>query len=241
VLKGGYSYELGGLVAWFDATQVASWPGSGSKWLDISGNGTDAKLGGGLVGGSRGGVATMVFNGSGAGAQFDNAKLGKQQFTAVMWVYSELPGNDANVGGLYVNRDSTAANSADWVWFGRCSADHWYFRVNNGSCCNDLPGSGNGGFAGKVTTGQWRMVHFGFKVGEQGGWKWGVNGQNVAAATLAGRPNSQTSAVSTIGWGHEGSGSYWKGGIATARFYDRLLSDAELAGEYQRTKALFGQ
>ncbi len=239
-LAKGFFYDFDGLVAAFDAADPGSWSGSGTVWKDVSGKNTHATMVGGLVAGVRNGVPAMIFNGSGAGAQFANGNLGKKAFTAVMWVYAELPGSDQNMGGLYVNRDSPAANSADWVWFGRWSTDHWYFRVNSGSCCNDLPGSGNGGFTAKVPNGQWKMVHFAFQTGVGNGWKWGVDGSNVAAATLSDRPNSQTSAVSTIGWGHEGSGAYWKGGIASARFYDRLLSDAELAALHGATKASYG-
>ncbi|MCB9739533.1 MAG: IPT/TIG domain-containing protein [Deltaproteobacteria bacterium] len=240
-LAAAYSYEHEGLVAWFDAAQTASWPGNGTQWKDLSGNATHASMINGLVGGSRGNRPAMIFNGSGAAAQFANKNLGKQQFTAVYWVWSEVPAGNANQGGLYVNRDSTEPNSSDWVWFGKWDNDNWYFRVNNGQCCGDLPGSGTGGFTAKVPNGQWRMVHFAFGVGVSNGWKWGVDGANVATATLTARPNSQTSAVSTIGWGHSGSGSFWKGGISAVRFYDRLLSDAELAAEYARTKAAFGK
>ena len=239
-LAKAWFYELDGLVAAFDTANPASWGGSGTVWKDVSGKNTHATMVGGLVAGTRGGVPAMIFNGSGAGAQFANGNLGKKAFTAVMWVYAELPGSDQNMGGLYVNRDGTTANSADWVWFGRWSTDNWYFRVNNGACCNDLPGSGTGGFTAKVPNSQWKMVHFAFQTGVGNGWKWGVDGTNVAAATLSDRPNSQTSAVSTIGWGHEGSGAYWKGGIGSARFYDRLLSDAELAVLYAGTKAGYG-
>ena len=99
-------------------------------------------------------------------------------------------------------------------------------------------GSGTGNWSATIPQNQWKMVHFGFEAGGQ--WKWGVNGQNVSAAAFGGRPNSQTGGVSTIGWGHGGSGSFWKGGIAAARFYDRLLTDQELAAEFARLKGGYG-
>jgi subtilisin-like proprotein convertase family protein len=233
----GKAYELGGLVAWFDVSEPTSWPGSGAVWKDAMGISGDANMLNGLTAGSLGGVGTMVFNGTGAGAQFANGKLNTQKFTAVYWVYSQNPASDTNQGGLYVNHSNTDANAPDWVWFGKY-IDNWYFRVNNGGCCTDLTGSGNGGWSAAIPQNQWRMVHFGFEAGGQ--WKWGVNGQNVSAAAFSGRPNSQTAGVSTIGWGHSGSGSFWKGGISAARFYDRLLSDQELAAEYGRLKGLYG-
>ena len=92
-----------------------------------------------------------------------------------------------------------------------------------------------------MPAGQWKMVHFGYDVGVTNGWKWGVDGVTVAAATLAARPASQDGTVSTIGFGHPGSGSYWKGGVASARFYNRLLADTELTAEFNRLRARYGR
>lgn len=239
-LFGAIAIELDGLAMWFDAGRKDSWPGAGSTWLDISGTAAHAKMQAGLVFGNLGGVATMEFNGSGANAQFPNAALSSQKFMGVYWLYSLVPNADNNTGGLYVNRDSITANSGDWVWFGKYAADTYYFRVSNGSCCVDIAGSGSGSWSASVPNGKWKMVHFGYEVGVANTWKWGVDGKTVTAATIASHPNSQTSTVSTIGFGHEGSGSYWKGGIAAARFYTRVLSETELQAEYARTKAQYG-
>lgn len=232
--------ELAGLRVYYDAADSLSYPGAGTTWYDVSGNGVNATMVGGLTRGSLGGIPTMIFSGSGAGAQFSNTSLGTQAFTAIYWVYSQLTTTDTNQGGLYVNRTDTTANAADWVWFGKWSADVWYFRVNNGTCCQDLTGSGGSSWSANVPPGQWKMVHFAFGVGQPSGWKWGVNGLDVATATLPARPNSQTMSVSTIGYGHGGSGSYWNGGIASVRLYDRLLSQTEISGEFTRLRSRYG-
>ncbi|MBM4345248.1 MAG: IPT/TIG domain-containing protein [Deltaproteobacteria bacterium] len=239
-LAGAVAIELDGLAMWFDASHKDSWPGSGTAWNDLSGNGAHAKLLNGVVFNTLGSAPAMEFNGTGGGAQFPNAKLNTQKFMGVYWIWSQVPNADTNTGGLYVNRDSVTANAGDWVWFGKYSSDIWYFRVNNGSCCIDIGGSGGQSWSAKVPMGKWKMVHFGYEVGVANSWKWGVDGVNVASGTVASHPNSQSSSVSTIGWGHEGSGSYWKGGIAAARFYTRVLSDAELGAEFARTKGPFG-
>lgn len=239
-LVAGLAVELDGLAMWFDAARKDSWPGQGTTWLDVSGNAAHAKMIGGLVFNTLGGAPAMDFNGTGAGAQFPNAKLNSQKFMGVYWVWSQVPQADNNTGGLYVNRDVNTANAGDWVWFGKYGADTQYFRVNNGSCCIDIGGSGGGSWVANVPNGKWKMVHFGYEVGVANSWKWGVDGKNVATGTVGSHPNSQSAAVSTIGYGHEGSGSYWKGGIAAARFYTRALSDAELQAEYLRTKGQYG-
>lgn len=239
-LTGAIAIELDGLAMWFDAGRKDSWPGSGTAWNDISGSGAHAKLLNGVAFATLGGAPALDFNGAGGGAQFPNAKLNTQKFMGVYWVWSQVPNGDTNTGGLYVNRDAVTANAGDWVWFGKYASDIWYFRVNNGSCCVDLAGSGSQSWSAKVPMGKWKMVHFGYEVGVANSWKWGVDGVTVAAGTVGSHPNSQSSAVSTIGWGHEGSGSYWKGGIAAARFYTRVLSDGELGAEFARTKGPFG-
>jgi len=240
VLVAGVQAELTGLVAYFDAARKDSWPGNGGTWFDLAGSGANASLVGGAAYGTLGAMPTMVFNGSGAGAQFPNAKLDTQKFTAIYWVYSQLTTSDTGQGGLYVNRTVVTANASDWVWFGKYAADTWYYRVNNGACCNDLGGSGGGSWSSAVPAGKWTMVHFAFQPGVTNGWKWGANGANVATGTLGGRPNSQTEGTSTIGYGHEGAGAYWKGGIASARFFNRLLSDTEIQAEFARMKAQYG-
>ncbi len=239
-LAGAVAVELDGLAMWFDASRKDSWPGGGAAWNDVSGNGAHAKLLNGVSFNTLGGAPAMEFNGTGGGAQFPNAKLNTQKFMGVYWLWSQVPNADTNTGGLYVNRDAVTANAGDWVWFGKYSSDVWYFRVNNGNCCVDIAGSGGQSWSAKVPIGKWKMVHFGYEVGVASSWKWGVDGVNVATGTIDSHPNSQSSAVSTIGWGHEGSGSYWKGGIAAARFYTRALSDAELGAEYARTKGQYG-
>ncbi|MSP91716.1 MAG: hypothetical protein EXR79_07915 [Myxococcales bacterium] len=240
ILVSAVAVELDGLAMWFDASRKDSWPGSGTQWLDVSGNAANAQFVNGLAHGTLGGIPTMVFDGTGAGAQFANAKLNTQKFTGVYWLYSQVPTSDNNTGGLYVNRDAVTANAGDLVWFGKWQADTWFFRVNNGGCCVDHPASGGSSWSGPVPAGQWKMVHFGYDVGVPNGWRWGVNGAPVGVGTLGSHPNSQSSTVSTIGWGHEGSGSYWKGGIAAARFYTRLLTDVEVLAEFARTKGQYG-
>jgi hypothetical protein len=47
--------------------------------------------------------------------------------------------------------------------------------------------------------------------------------------------------TSAIGIGHNSSGSWWKGGVASARFYDRMLSEAELAAEFARLRSRYGR
>lgn len=244
-LEGALVVELDGLVVYFDAAMPESYPASGGNtWFDLSGSGANATMVGGLVAGERGGKPAMVFNGTGAGAEFPNGGLNTQQMSAIYWIWSEIPNNTSNTGGLYVNRNDTSENADDWVWFGNYNNDQWYFRVNGGDCCNDLNGSGaQGGAAGwfqNVPNGQWRMVHFGFEAGKQDGWRWSSNSSVVAKGTLASRPDSQTEGTSMIGYGHDSHGGYFKGGIGSVRFYDRLLSEAEVAAEFARLKSGYG-
>lgn len=233
------SGELDGLKVYFDAGNAASYPGTGTVVSDLSGSNAHGALVGGVTKGTLGGYDTFILNGTNGSIQFPNSVLNTQRMTAVMWVYSQHGNSDTNQGGLYVNRTDNTPNANDWVWFGRYATNIWYFRVNQGTCCTDLAGSGNTSFSAVVPPSTWKMVHFGFEVGGQ--WKWGADGASAYSAAFAGRPNSQTASSSAIGIGHNSSGSYWYGGVASARFYDRLLTEAELAGEFQRLRSRYGR
>lgn len=232
----------------YDAADEASYPGTGSTWNDLSGHPVrvNAKIDGScLKKGTLGGVPTLIFPGTSCSkAQFSNATLNPQAMTFVAWVYSQNPASDTDQGGLYVNGGDTLANPAAWIWFGKWADNGWYFRISDGDpakpCCNDLTGSGSKTFSTHLPLGKWRMVHFGFQAGLENGWRWGVNGTSLHVGTLARRPYGQSGEVSTIGYGHQTSGSYWKGGISAVRIYNRLLSDGELTAEFERLKSRYG-
>ena len=227
----------------YEANNARSYPG-GDTWVDISDNGpqVDATIDSScLKKGTLGDVQTLVFPGTECSrAQFDNSALNTQAMTAVFWVLSQNPASNTTEGGLYVNRPDTKVNGADWIWFGKYAADAWYFRVNNGACCHDLPGSASTTFTANFPLNTWRMVHFGFQVGKTNGWKWGQNGTTAYINTLAARRLRQDATTSTIGYGAATSGSYWHGGIASVRFFNRLLSDAEIMEVFNNTKGAFG-
>ena len=68
----------------------------------------------------------------------------------------------------------------------------------------------------------------------------GVNGKNIRKSTIGTRPNSQSEPTSTIGYGAEFHGSYWKGGISSVRIYNKILTDAQLAQLFTLLKARYG-
>jgi hypothetical protein len=223
----------------YDATKVASYPGSGSTWFDLSGNGINGQMQSCSVAGVLGSVKTMVFNRSDcAKILFRNKMLDPDVMTGVMWVYSKLTTADNNGGGLYVNRPDNVNNGNNWIWFGKWSTDLWYFRVDNGPCCQDLAGSGTANFSTLVPANQWVMVHFAYANG--GTWKWGVQGVTKYSGTLDLRQSVQEADTSAIGVGHAGSGSYWDGGISSVQFYNAMLTDAQIAALFASTKATYG-
>ncbi len=229
-----------GLTLHLDASDPNSFnPSAPTVWTDISGTGVPATVGSGVTFATVGGVEALDFPGNANGyAQFDNrVVLDPAVMTGVMWVYNDNP-DSGDFGGLYVNRNETTWNSANWIWFGEWASDRWYLRVNNGSCCNDLSQTG---FSTDIApNGEWHMVHFAYLAG--GEWKVGSDGATVARGTNPGRtyPFVQEETVSTIGFGHGGSGGYWHGGIAEVMFWDRMVTDAELADLFDATRAKYG-
>jgi hypothetical protein len=87
-----------GLRIYYDAANVRSYPGTGTSWYDLSGNGTTGTLTNGPTFSSDNGGA-IVFDG-------DNDRVATSTFTYTpycldFWVYNNntVPGNDSSIGG----------------------------------------------------------------------------------------------------------------------------------------------
>ena len=87
-----------GLRICYDAANVRSYPGSGTSWFDLSGNGTTGTLTNGPTFSTENGGA-VVFDG-------DNDRVATGNFTYTpycidFWLYNNntVPGNDGSIGG----------------------------------------------------------------------------------------------------------------------------------------------
>ena len=110
-----YNYTGGivtdGLVLHLDAAKKDSYPGSGTTWYDLSGNGNDGTLTNGPTYSGVAKDAAVVFDGSNDHVRIPNSEtlqFGTDSFTAMAWVY---PSNDVNNVRIINNRGTGAGGS----------------------------------------------------------------------------------------------------------------------------------
>ena len=127
------SIVTSGLVLNLDASNASSYPGSGTSWFDLSGNGNNGTLTNGPTFNSANG-GSIVFDGSNdyatLGASIPtNLRLGQGNFTIDFWVYPNGTGtysicgnlNDADGGGSYwviINSTYTGLHTVQFGYAG---------------------------------------------------------------------------------------------------------------------------
>jgi len=108
-----------GLVLDLDAAKLASYPGSGTTWFDISGNGNNGTLTNGPTFSGIGKQAAIVFDGTDDYVRFNSGLYGRTSFSLEYWFYQNsiesfsqeiftsdytTPGNTSNPGiEIYTN------------------------------------------------------------------------------------------------------------------------------------------
>jgi hypothetical protein len=105
-----------GLELWLDASNTASYPGTGTTWTDLSGNGNNGTLIYGVTYSSTNG-GTMVFNGSSNNRVRTNFAPTFTDFTVCIWFkdngspqYGRLIDKDF-VNGFWLGRNSNTPHS----------------------------------------------------------------------------------------------------------------------------------
>lgn len=159
----------------------------------------------------------------------------KLEGTINMWVY---PTAYSTSNGLFVNRDSGAANSNNWFWVGSWnSANVFYFRLGNsaGCCNNDLT---VGSWSSVCPLNTWTNVCVSWK--SAGFSRIYVNGSLSAERSITEIPNANDTATGRIGLGHNSTNSTWNGRIDNTFIYNRQLTTAEIFQNYQALRRRYG-
>lgn len=85
------------LIAWYDASNAASYPGSGSTWFDLTTNNRDLSISGATYSATNGGI--FDFDGSDDFMSY-NADINQSLKCLSIWFNSDLPFNDQNLKAL---------------------------------------------------------------------------------------------------------------------------------------------
>ena len=204
-----------GLVLCLDASDRLSYPGTGTTWFDVSGNGNNGTLTNGpTFNPSNGG--SIVFDGVDDYVVTNNTTLSYTGYTMECAVkYNSVSGNQ----GLF-NYSQSGAGKYINLYKGDASAMRW--ETNAGQA---IFGTNN------LTAGVWYCFS-----GVYDGTTAYLYRNGILEAS--GALTSHTSQTATFDIGTYAG--YTNGSIAFARFYTRALSTSEISQNYNAMKSRFG-
>ena len=211
-----------GLVGCWDAAAQRSYPGSGTLWKDISGQGNDATANNSPV--------------------FVNQNGGYWNFAGTNQYFSY---------DLYSGFDNAYVQSIDvsvevWVRIGSltpCCGGYWafgtaQFEVAPSSATTNVyvVGSPWGPVSGGTNEDQWYC----YTVTHVAGTTYKIYVDGVLNSSHTFGTNTQfTTGTGTFGTNNPISGSYLEGDIAVVRMYNRALTASEIKQNYDSTKVRF--
>lgn len=216
-----------GLLLHLDAANPSSYPGSGTTWSDISGNGNNCTLYNGVTFSSNNG-GYLVFNGSNSYAEIaDNANLRPSSFTTSIWSYLNVlvpsptcaPFSKVNASG---------------------STSGWGHVINtNGTMTGFIKvGSTEYGVASTVG-GYMRWFNFVMTVNSGSSMTTYLNGVSIGSTAIPATTNTNTFAIRLA----DSVDTFWSifgGFISHVLYYNRVLSASEVTSNYNAIRGRYG-
>ena len=206
-----------GLVLALDAANTRSYPGSGSSWIDISSNNRNFTLSSGPSFTTLNGISCADKTGDGKISNTSMPNLGNN-YTLMSWAYS-----------------LTDAQTSDWRTLFRTDTDEHPILIQN---TTNLIGMWDGSFRSYGITadnyeGKW-TCYTAVGIGGSSQTLYLNDGSVNASVNY----NSTGEALDYIGGDSLGGQNF--GYVATAFFYDKSLSQSEVAQNYNALKGRFG-
>lgn len=224
-----------GLILYLDAGNTKSYPGSGTTWSDLSGNGKTTTLATAPTYSSANG-GTFSFNGTS-----NYCTIGGGQFTAAtssMICFIKSGATQLGWTGLLFNRNpSTYANACGLGW--------------NGSNSLTVTWNGYYGWVSGILppTGSWVMVGLTMAAGPTATiYMFSSSGVTSASTTTnigatASATFLQTGEQFSIGSDYYAGGAsnrWFNGNMANAMMYNRALTDVEMTQNFHALRGRFG-
>ena len=224
--KGGPDIVENGLTLFLDASNIRSYPGSGTTWSDLSGNGNTGTLTNGPTF-SAGNLGSIVFDGTNDYVNISNTSIlnNSSQTINIWFLYTSIPGNGVSVIGKH---DSAG------------SFNGYNMGLYNGTVfCQFKNGSGvdAGTLSTVMSANTWTLITLKFTIGST--LTLYKNGNKISTNALS--SVSMTSQPIRIGLSVD---TYWSalpGRVASVQIYSRELSDDEVLQNYNATKSRFGR
>ena len=223
----GSSVVTDGLVLNLDASNTASYPGTGTTWFDLSPSAYNATLVNGPTFSTLNG-GCIVFDGVN-----DYATLGNiLNYTTGSFSFS-----------YWINA-SSIANSPVLFYKGAFSVSGYYHQISpDGSFALVVSQSGAYQFtntvAGSITTNTWYNVAITRSGSSIKLYKNGVETTYATVGTIS-NPASSTDNFTISSYGSPSASGYLNGKIASFYGYNKALSGAEVLQNFNSTKGGFG-
>ena len=220
-VAGGPNITTNGLVLCLDAADPLSYPGSGTTWRDLSGNGKNGTLQNGPTFDSANG-GSIVFDGTNDFISLPQSLL-PDNFTYSIWAIRDGTGNQGT-------RGIVISNGTTYIDVGSNNRILFSLILSGGS--QNLIQSANGVVA---SVGVW--AHYIATYNRQQA-KLYYNGVEVGSSNYTLSPIND---FNTFRVGGYAGGSYnLNGKISNVQYYDRALSASEVQQNYNATKTRFG-
>jgi len=209
-----------GLVLCLDAANKLSYPGTGTTWTDLSGNGNNGTLTNGPTF-SAGNMGSIVYDGADDSVTCNLVTSDANNVTLEAWFkITTLPGS-------LILYNGNSATSGYGFGHGVCGATSTTLYVFFGGInCNVVSYAG-------MTTNVWYQAVYTRTISPSTLNVLYVNGISRSTNTISGP-------VTPAGSTDVGTAGY-QGNIAIARIYNRSLSATEVLQNYNATKGRFGR
>ena len=225
-----------GLVLCLDAANPQSYPGSGTSWADLSGNGNNGTLTNGPTFNS-GNSGSIVFDGVDDYVQLVDSPSYKVQFpiTLAAWFNVQTLTNY----GVILRNDNTS--SFHWGVNIAVDSDYGISSAYGNGTVNNSPGRRTYKYTGPIDKDKWYYfvaVHFDNL--NANGY---LNGNQISMPYLSGDATNLAygSEGGVIGFRFDVAGfGYFKGDIPIVQIYNRALSASEVLQNYEAVKSRFG-
>ena len=224
-----------GLVACWDAGNRVSYPGAGTSWAALG-----AGSAGTLVNTPSfvdGKMGFILFDGTNDYCQFGvNTMTFSDPGTIILWIRWLT---SAATGGIFTARQSGGDQGSD----GGYQYPAWSCYNNSNDDLRWISGRGSYGFYDTgLVDGEWAQLAITFR-NPGGSYAWVyttvyVNGveKSLISGTVTSPYFTNTDGAFRIA---NGNANYWNGGLASAHVYNRELTAAEVAQNYNATKGRF--
>jgi len=218
------AFVTSGVSFYVDAGNTASYSGSGTSWLDLSGNNWTGTITSCTY--TPNGVSSyFTFNGSTSLVNFGNvtnANFGTSDFTITFWMYASVWS-----GGSYGPLNKKTSD-VDPGW-------HMYSDGGIPTLLNGRFGSTtNNQCTTAVSTNAWTMYTVIRSGSGAGNLKWYVNGSSTAAGTYTNTNNITNSQTLYVGYNQQYN-AYLTGRMSVIAIYNRALSTTENTQNYNAT------